>query len=144
VLLSLGVLLAGVGFATVQLTVYPYLAQSAPKLLPSQGTGPLAGILLWWIVPGLLLMVGNILLGIATARSGVFPRWTGILLIVAAVVSVMTILPLPSSFGNIMNLASNIALFVALAGCASTLVAQRKEAAVEAEPSLLIAKSSGQ
>jgi hypothetical protein len=141
VLLSLGVLLAGVGFATVQLTIYPYLAQSAPKLLPSGGTGPLAGILLWWIVPGLLLMAGNILFGIATVRSRVFPRWTGILLIVSAVVSIMGILPLSSSFDNIMNLVSNVVSFVALAGFGSTLVAQGKEAVVKVEPSLSVAES---
>jgi hypothetical protein len=60
VLLLVGMLLAGVGFAIVQLTIYPYLAQSAPKLIPSSnGTGPLTGALLWWILPGLSLAVGK-------------------------------------------------------------------------------------
>jgi DNA-binding NarL/FixJ family response regulator len=53
VLLSLGLLLGGVAFATVQVTIFPYLAQSAPKLLPSGGTGPISGFLLWILVPGL-------------------------------------------------------------------------------------------
>jgi hypothetical protein len=39
VLLSLGVLLGSVAFATVQITIFPYLAQSAPKLLPSRAGG---------------------------------------------------------------------------------------------------------
>jgi hypothetical protein len=53
VLLSLGLLLGGVAFAIVQVTIFPYLAQSAPKLLPSGGTGPISGFLLWILVPGL-------------------------------------------------------------------------------------------
>ncbi len=140
VLLSLGVLLAGVGFATVQLTIYPYLAQSAPKLLPSGGTGPLAGFLLWWFVPGLLLSVGGILLGIATLRSRVFPRWTGILLF-APVLGVATVLPLPSPFGDLIGLATNVALFVALAGVGSSLVAREKEPVVGAERSMPVAQT---
>src|SRR5260370_40494044 len=43
VLLSLGLLLGGVAFGIVQVTIYPYLAQSAPKLLPSGGTRPDSG-----------------------------------------------------------------------------------------------------
>src|SRR5215468_6045104 len=34
VLSSFGILLGGVAFGSVQVTIYPYLAQSAPKLLP--------------------------------------------------------------------------------------------------------------
>src|SRR5260370_12669607 len=77
VLLSLGVLLGGVAFAIVQVTIFPYLAQLAPKLLPSGGTGPDSGFLLWILGPVLLLAIGNILLGIATMRARIFPRWAG-------------------------------------------------------------------
>jgi len=125
VLLSLGVLLGGVAFATVQVTIFPYLAQSAPKLLPSGGTGPDAGFLLWILGPGLLLTIGNILLGIATLRAHVFPRWTGILLIVAGVLFLATI-PVPSA---IISLASNVVFFVALAWCGYLLMTQEQEAA---------------
>jgi hypothetical protein len=72
VLLSLGLLLGGVAFGIVQVTDWPYLAQSAPKLLPSGDTGPTSGFLLWIAVPGLLLGLGSILLGIATLRAKVF------------------------------------------------------------------------
>lgn len=140
VLLLVGMLLAGVGFAIVQLTIYPYLAQSAPKLIPSSnGTGPLIGSLLWWVVPGLSLAVGNILLGIATVRSRVFPRFAGILLMVAAVVSILGSFPIP--FSDIMTLASNLVLFVAFAGFGFTLVVREKQSSVGAEPSLFVAKS---
>lgn len=142
VLLFLGMMLAGLGFAIVQLTIFPYLAESAPKLIPSSnGTGPLVGALLWWIVPGLSLAVGNILLGIATVRSRVFPRLAGILLIVAAVLSVMGNLPITSSFGDIMTLASNLVLFVAFAVFGSTLVARGKESVVALERSTPVAQA---
>src|SRR5947208_9354023 len=65
VLFLLGVLQGGVAFANAQLVVFPYLAQSAPALLPSGGTGPVAGFLLWIALPGLLVASGAILLGIA-------------------------------------------------------------------------------
>src|SRR5437879_4240559 len=51
VLLWLGLLLGGVSFSVVRMTIWPYLAQSAPKLLPSGGTGPIAGFLLWIFGP---------------------------------------------------------------------------------------------
>ena len=125
VLLSLGLLLGGVAFAIVQVTIFPYLAQSAPKLLPSGGTGPTTGFLLWILVPGLLLAIGDILLGIATMRAHVFPRWAGILLIVAGVLLLLAFAPIP-----FISLASNVVFFVAFAWCGYTLVAQRKETAM--------------
>jgi hypothetical protein len=125
VLLSLGLLLGGVAFAIVQVTIYPYLAQSAPKLLPSNGTGPDSGFFLWILGPVLLLAIGSILLGIATMRAHIFPRWTGILLIVAGVLFLLSFAPIP-----FISLASNVVFFVALAWCGYTLVAQRKETAM--------------
>ena len=125
VLLSFGVLLGGVAFATVQVTIFPYLAQSAPKLLPSGGTGPDAGFLLWILAPGLLLAIGNILLGIATLRAHVFPRLAGILLIIAGVLFLLSI-SVPS---NIVSLASNVVFFMALAWCGYRLLRQEQERA---------------
>lgn len=127
VLLSLGVLLGGVAFATVQATIYPYLAQSAPKLLPTNGIGPDVGFLLWILVPVLLLAIGSVLLGIATMRARVFPRWAGILFLIAGVLFLLSIPPIPSPFGDVIDLASNVVFFVGLAWCGYTLVAQRKE-----------------
>jgi hypothetical protein len=126
VLLSLGVLLGGVAFATVQVTIFPYLAQSAPKLLPSGGIGPTSGFVLWILGPGLLLAIGNILLGIATLRAHVFPRWAGILLIVAGVLSLASI-PVSSA---LISLASNVVFFVALAWYGYLLMRPEREATV--------------
>ena len=129
VLLSLGLLLGGVAFGSVQVTIYPYLAQSAPKLLPSGGTGPDAGFFLWILGPLLLLTIGSILLGIATRRAHVFPRWTGILLIVAGVLFLLSIPPIPSPFGDIIDLASNVVFFVTLAWIGYLLMTQKQETA---------------
>src|SRR6266571_5030079 len=127
VLFSLGVLLGGVAFANVQVTTYPYLAQSAPKLLPSGGTGPDSGFLLWILGPTLLLAIGAILLGIATRRAHVFPRWTGILLIVSGVLFLLAIPPLPSPFGDIIDLTSNMVFFVTLAWVGYRLLTPKQE-----------------
>ena len=127
VLLSLGVLLGGVGFGSVQATIYPYLAQSAPKLLPSGGAGPDSGFLLWILGPTLLLGIGAILFGIGTRRAQVFPGWTGTLLIISGVLFLLSIPPIPSPFGDIIDLASNVALFVAFAWCGYLLITQKQE-----------------
>jgi len=127
VLLSLGLLLGGVAFGIVQVTTYPYLAQSAPKLLPSGGTGPDSGFLLWILGPTLLLAIGAILLGIATRRAHVFPRWTGILLIVSGVLFLLAIPPLPSPFGDIIDLTSNMVFFVTLAWVGYRLLTPKQE-----------------
>jgi hypothetical protein len=125
VLVSLGVLLGGVAFATVQVTIFPYLAQFAPKLLPSGGTGPASGGVLWLIGPGFLLTIGEILLGIATLRAHIFPRWAGILLIVAGV---LTLASIPIS-ANIISLASNVVFYAALAWCGFLLMGPEREGA---------------
>lgn len=129
VLLSLGLLLGGVAFGIVQVTIYPYLAQSAPKLLPSGGVGPDSGFVLWILAPNLLLAIGNILLGIATRRAQVFPRWTGTLLILAGVLFLLATPPILSPFGDIIDLAGNVVFFVAFAWCGYLLVTQKRETA---------------
>lgn len=127
VLLPLGVLLGGVAFAAVQVTIFPYLAQSAPKLIPSNGVGPDIGFLLWILGPALLLAVGSILLGIGTMRAHVFPRWAGILLIVAGVLFLLSLPHIPSPLGDVIGLATNVVFFVAFAWFGYALVAQGKE-----------------
>lgn len=72
-----------------QVFVVPRLAEVAPSVA-DQGSGSvLAGYLLSFLVFG----VGWLLFGVATLRTGIFPRAAVILLIVGAVIS---ILPLPS------------------------------------------------
>jgi len=121
VLLLLGVLMGGVAFAGIQVIVFPYLAQTAPKLL-SGGSLPFAAFLLLILGPILLLAIGNVLLGIATMRAGIFPRWAGILLIIAGVLFLLSITPIP-----FVDLASNLIFFVALVWCGYLLMGQKWE-----------------
>lgn len=127
VLLWLGMLLGGVSFSVVRITIFPYLAQSAPKLLPSNGSGPAVGGLLLIFGPALLLTVGDIVLGIATMRARVFPRWIGILLLVAGIILVLSFVLPPSPIGNILEPGSDVAFFLAFAWFGYALVAQGKE-----------------
>jgi hypothetical protein len=69
--------------------VLPYLAEKAPDLADASSGSVLAGFVFSYLVMG----VGWLLFGIATLKTGVFPRWTVVLLIVGAIV---TALPLPS------------------------------------------------
>jgi hypothetical protein len=133
VLVLLGVLLGGVAFATIQVAVFPYLAQLLPKALGPGGQAPVAVLLLVIIGPGLLLAIGAILLGIATMRARVFPRWTGILLIVGGVLFLLSIPPIPSPFSDIISLAGNVALFVAFGWFGYAFVAGGKEPVAAAE-----------
>ena len=133
VLVSLGVLLGGVAFAIIQATIFPYLAQLLPKALGPGGQPPVAVLLLVIIGPALLLAIGAILLGIATMRARVFPRWAGMLLIVAGVVFLLSIPPIPSPFGDIIGLAGNLVFFVTLAWFGYTLVAGGKEPVAAAD-----------
>jgi hypothetical protein len=141
VLLSLGVLLGGVVFAVIQISLFPYLAQISPKTFGPGGQPPLAVFLLVIAGPTLLLAIGSILLGIATMRAHVFPRWAGILLLFSGVVFVLTIPPLPSPLGDLIGLAGNVIFFAALAWSGYALMTPEKQPVVAAELSTPIAQT---
>jgi hypothetical protein len=67
----------------------PYLATRAPGLADESSGSVLAG----FVISFLLMGVGWLLFAIATLRTGVFPRWTVVLLIIG---SLVTIVPMPS------------------------------------------------
>jgi hypothetical protein len=131
ILLFFALLLGGAAFAMLQIIVLPYLAQKAAQLI-GPNNGP-AALFLFFIATGLILSIGAILLGIATTRARVFPRWTGILLLVAGIVSLLTIPPLPSPIGDLLELASFIILSAAFLWCGYTLIAGER-GTVEAAP----------
>src|SRR2546426_2474047 len=74
ILLFFAILLQGTAFSSVQVVVLPFLAQKAPQFLGGNIL-PISAFLLL-IVSGLMQLIGAILLGIATMRAHVFPRWT--------------------------------------------------------------------
>jgi hypothetical protein len=73
---------AGAGRVT-DLFFLPWLLQNAPHL--ASAGPPTIGI--YFLLAGLLSVVGGILLGIATIRAGIFSRIAAILLIIGAVVN---------------------------------------------------------
>lgn len=121
ILLFLGILLEGATFSTIQITVLPWLAQVDPKLL--EGHLPV-GVFLVLIVSGLMHIIGAILLGIVTIRTRVFPRWTGVFLIVAGIALLLTLPPLPNILDALIETISFIAFSLAFLMCGYTLIAK--------------------
>jgi hypothetical protein len=78
-------LLIGVG-AMLDLTIAPWLGAHAPQV-SAQLFSTNAALSVYIDVHLVLLVLGGVLLGIATMRAGVFSRWAGLLLIVGAVLS---------------------------------------------------------
>jgi len=71
-------------FAVLDLTVFPWLDFRAP-LLSFQFFSTNSAVHVYLAVVSALIGVGGVLLGIATIRARVFPRWAGLLLIVGLV-----------------------------------------------------------
>jgi len=72
------------GFYVVDnLILSPWLDALAPQVYAQWFVNPAVGVSIH--VANSLLGVGGVLLGMATTRAGVFPRWAGLLLIAAAV-----------------------------------------------------------
>jgi hypothetical protein len=126
ILVFFGELLFG-AFSTLQVIVFPLLAQVTPKLLEGE-TLP-GGMFLLLLVFSLLDTIGAILLGIATMRAHVFPRWTGVLLIIAGIgMGLLFVFP-----GAIIETVSSIAFSAAFLWCGYTLIAGGR-GSVEAAP----------
>jgi hypothetical protein len=139
ILLFFSILLQGAAFSTLQVIVLPFLAQAAPKLIAGN-SGPI-GVFLLLLVTGLMEIVGTILLGIATMRAHVFPRWAGVLLIVAGIALLLTIPPLPVILSTIIETISFFALAVAFLWCGYMLISG-EQGTVETVPFAAEAQTS--
>lgn len=64
--------------------VFPYLAVKDPSLVSGPPPAPL---FIFFTIDGLMLLIGGVLLGIAILRSATSPRWSGLALIIGALVS---------------------------------------------------------
>jgi hypothetical protein len=88
-------------FFVTTLLFLPWLAQAAPKLAAacsvmggcSFGNGPPA-FFIFFLVAGILLALGGILLGIAIMSAGILPRWSGLLLLLGLVLTPVSFFPL--------------------------------------------------
>lgn len=124
-LLFFDFLLQGAVFSSVQVVILPFLAQKAPQLMGGNSL-PFSAFLIL-IVSGLMQIIGGILLGIATMRARVFPRWTGVLLLVSGIAFLLTIPPLPSPIGDSIEVVSFVTLAAAFIGCGYQLMAEKYE-----------------
>ena len=71
-------------FAVTDLLIFPWLDVHAPQASAQFFTAN-AAVNVYFAVAGSLFGVGGVLLGIATMRARVFPRWAGLLLILGVV-----------------------------------------------------------
>ncbi|HEY0753023.1 MAG TPA: hypothetical protein VGD98_03605 [Ktedonobacteraceae bacterium] len=65
-------------------TILPELAQVAPKVA---ATFSPPALFVSFLVASILLVLGGVMLGVSIMRTGIWPRWTGIALIVGAILN---------------------------------------------------------
>jgi hypothetical protein len=91
--------------------------------------GPPAGFF-YGLVAYFLFALGGILLGIATMRAQVLPRWAGRLLIISAVLCIVYI-PLSGPIGAIVGLVFTVLFAVAVGRMGYALMSERAVEAVQ-------------
>jgi len=89
-LTTLGFLLSMIAAPIFFIVALPYLAAHAPAAFNNAFVD--SGIAFFGLGGAVLLLVGLILLGIATLRAAVFPRLTGILILVGGILTPASIL----------------------------------------------------
>jgi hypothetical protein len=127
--LASGILLTGL--TITRLLVTPYLAATAPQLLT--GDSPPASYITYTLVAALLVAVGAALLGVATMRAGVFPRWAGLLLIVGVALNLALFVPLPNPIlGGIFDKMADVLFSLGLGWMGFALLARSEAALAQA------------
>ena len=111
--------------------VLPWLAQVAPNLAGSNNDPP--SLFIAFLVTGVLLVLGGILLGIATMRANILPRWSGLLLIIGALLNIVAF-PLNGAIGSIVGTVSFVLFALALGWMGYALMATRSVEAVQPVP----------
>ena len=114
--------------------ILPPLARAAPQFVDSMlgvGAGRISSVDLGvfpalFTVSGVLYMLGGLLLGVATFRAGLLPRWAAGLMAVTAVLTPVAAL-LPHQFQRL----AAVPMGVALAGLGYALWSERREEASE-------------
>ena len=117
-----------IGIAMIFASCFGFIACSLLLFPPAINSGQYDGL---YNASNLLSIVGYILLGIVIVRAKIFPRWTGIVLIVTSIVSVIDFSSLSAAlnpnFFVIANASANaLPYWVAIAGCGYVLLSRRK------------------
>lgn len=108
-----------VGINVIDLLVLPFLAMNDPRLLT-----PPASYMTYLLAAALLVTVGVVLLGLATMRAAVFPRWAGLLLIVSIVINLVSFTPLPAGIGGLVEKGAEVLYALGLAWLGTVLLAE--------------------
>jgi hypothetical protein len=109
-----------VGINVIDLLVLPFLAANDHRLLT-----PPASYTTYLLPAALLVTVGVVLLGLATMRAVVFPRWVGLLLIASIVINLVSFTPLPTGIGGLVEKGAEVLYALGLAWLGSVLLAER-------------------
>jgi hypothetical protein len=109
-----------VGINVIDLLVLPFLAVNDHRLLT-----PPASYTTYLLAAALLVTVGVVLLGLATMRAVVFPRWAGLLLIASIVINLVSFTPLPAGIGGLVEKAAEVLYALGLAWLGLVLLAER-------------------
>jgi hypothetical protein len=122
------VLMQGGGGGVTNLFFLPWLLQNAPHL--ATAGPPTIGI--FFILAGLLSVIGAVLLGIATIRAGIFSRIAAILLLIGAILNFIgQFLGDGVPFVSTLSL---VLLFGALLWFGYTLLSDRRRQTVQSTP----------
>ena len=106
-------LLGGITITCLTFTFFaivPALAQADPKLSANFFPAP---IFVSSLLAGVLLAVGGTVLGIAIMRAKIWARWTGLALLLGAILSLGNTLPSGSILGAILSIVSFVLIAVA-------------------------------
>jgi len=109
-----------VGINVIDLLVLPFLAVNDQRLLT-----PPASYTTYLLAAALLVTVGVVLLGLATMRAVVFPRWAALLLIVSIVINLVSFTPLPTGIGGLVEKVAEVLYALGLAWMGWVLLAER-------------------
>jgi hypothetical protein len=125
-------LLGIIGIAIIFASSFGFIVLNLLLFPPTINFGQYDGL---FNVSTLLSIIGYILLGTMIVRASVFPRWTGIVLILTSIVQVLTFTPvntaLNPTFYTIVNASANaLPYWVAVAGCGYALLSRQKVLAV--------------
>lgn len=83
--------------------LWPVIAAQSSKLFQAVGFSPTNTLFyIAFMFSGLFWALGFIILGVTTTRSGIFPKWAGILFTVGAVVFGLGMVPMIRSIGALL------------------------------------------
>jgi hypothetical protein len=122
---------------SIDLLVFPWLAQDAPRLLAAEPPA----LLIFTLVASVLFALGGIALGIASLRAGLLPRFAVVLLIIGVVLNLVAT-PLSELISTIMNVVAFVFFALPFGWIGYVLLSERHMEVAQADPASVL-KSAG-